>query len=378
MAPRQPILTLGVEEEYLLVDPESRDLVSRPPEAFMDHCKQALGDQVTHELLQAQVEVCTAVCDSIDEVREEIRRLRRTLSGIAREHGMRLIASSTHPSASWRQQETVDLDRYRLLSEDFQAIARRMVVCGTHVHAGIEDLDLRIDLMGQMSYFLPHLLALSTSSPFWEGQETGLKSFRTTIFGDLPRTGFPEQFEHFRDWQELLDILEECGVCDDGTKIWWDIRPSHKNPTLEMRICDMCTRLEDTVVIAALYQAILAYLYRLRAQNQTWRTYRKFLLEENKWRAQRYGVRGKLLDLGKRSLVPMAELIDELVGIIGEEAERLGSSLIIGQARTIVERGTSSENQLEVYQSAIDRGADPEEARRAIVDWLIETTLEGV
>lgn len=378
MAPREPLLTLGVEEEYLLVDPETRDLVARPPQTFMRACKAALGDQVSHELLQAQVEIGTAVCNDVEEVRDELRRLRGTLGQIARDHGMRLIAASTHPIASWRQQSPVDLDRYRVLSEDFQAIARRLVICGTHIHAGIDDDDLRIDLMGQMTYFMPHLLALSTSSPFWEGQETGLKSFRTTIFGDLPRTGFPERFESFRDWQHFLDLLAECDVCDDPTKIWWDIRPSIKQQTLELRICDMCTRLEDTVALAALYQALLAFLYRLRANNQTWRNYRRMLLEENKWRAQRYGVTGTLLDLGQRRLVPFGDLMDELLGLLREEAERLRSWTIVEANRAIVERGTSAESQIRVFQEAVESGADPEEARRAIVDWLIDTTLEGV
>ncbi len=377
MAPREPILTLGVEEEYLLVDPVSRDLVATPPDAFMRDCKSKLGDGVTHELMLAQVEVGTAVCETVDEVRAQLRHLRGTVGGIANEHGMRLIAASTHPIASWRKQRTVDLDRYRLLSHDMQAIARRLVICGTHIHAGIDDDDLRIDLMGQMAYFLPHFLALSTSSPFWEGQETGLKSFRTTIFGDLPRTGFPEHFESFRDWQHFLDLLAECEVCDDPTKIWWDIRPSIKQQTLEMRVCDMCTRLEDTVILAALYQALLSFLYRLRANNQTWRSYRRMLLEENKWRAQRYGVTGTLLDLGQRQLVPFASLIEELVGILREEAIRFGSLDIIEGTQALIARGTSAEHQIEVFETAVKQGADPEEARQAIVDWLIETTLLG-
>jgi carboxylate-amine ligase len=278
MAPREPALTLGIEEEYLLVDLDTRELVTRQDPGFMRACQAELGDQVTHELLQSQVEVGTAVCRTIADARRDLTRLRATVSGVAQRFGMGLIAASTHPSAAWQEQRNVDLDRYRNLTEDYQAIARRLVICGMHVHAGIEDDELRIDLMNQLSYFLPHLLALSTSSPFWQGQDTGLKSFRLTLMGNLPRTGIPELFESYGEWQRLLAEMDETGVCDDATKIWWDARPSAKHPTLEMRICDVCTSIEDTLTIAALYQALLGALWRLRARNQTWRLYRPILI----------------------------------------------------------------------------------------------------
>jgi carboxylate-amine ligase len=253
-----------------------------------------------------------------------------------------------------------------------------MVICGTHVHAGIEDRRLRIELMNQVTYFMPHLLALSTSSPFWEGFDTGLKAFRPTIFGNLPRSGLPEAFESFADWNEMLELLADTGLCDDPTKIWWDIRPSAKHPTLEMRICDMCTRVEDTLAIAALYQSILAMLYHLRANNQSWRQYRRIFLAENKWRAQRYGIDGSLADLGRRTLVPLPELVEELIGLLREHAERLGCLREVEHARTILTNGTSADCQLRVYKAALAEGADEREAQVRVVDWLIEASLEGV
>lgn len=378
MAPRRPHLTLGIEEEYLIVERATGELAISPPPGFMAACREALGPQVTHELLQAQVEIGTSVCRDVGSVRRELAGLRRTIADCAADFDLALMAVSTHPSASWRLQKSVDLDRYRILTEDFQALARRLVVCGMHIHAGIDDDELRIDLMNQATYFLPHLLALSTSSPFWEGQDTGLKAFRPTIFGDLPRSGIPERFSSYADWQGLLADLDEIGICDDPTKIWWDIRPSVKHPTLEMRVCDLCTRLEDAITIAAIYQSLLAYLYRLRATNQTWRHYRHMLLQENKWRAQRFGVGGTLADYGRRRLVPFAELMDELIEILKDDAAELGCLEELQRAREIVQGGTSADQQLRIYQAAIAAGAEPAAARRKVVDWLIEASLEDV
>jgi glutamate---cysteine ligase / carboxylate-amine ligase len=378
MAPRRPHFTLGIEEEYLIVERATGDLAISPPPGFMAACREALGPQVTHELLQAQVEIGTSICRDVGSLRRELAGLRRTIADCAADFDLALLAVSTHPSASWRVQKSVDLDRYRILTEDFQALARRLVVCGMHIHAGIDDDELRIDLMNQATYFLPHLLALSTSSPFWEGQDTGLKAFRPTIFGDLPRSGIPEPFASFADWQGLLADMNEIGICDDPTKIWWDIRPSAKHPTLEMRVCDLCTKLEDAITIAALYQSLLAYLYRLRSQNQTWRRYRHVLLQENKWRAQRFGVGGSLADYGRRQLVPFAELMEELIELLHDDAAELGCLPELMRAREVVQDGTSADHQLRVYQAAIAAGAEPAEARRQVVDWLIEASLEDV
>jgi glutamate---cysteine ligase / carboxylate-amine ligase len=378
MAPREPALTLGIEEEYLLVDLETRELVTRQDPGFMRTCQARLGEQVTHELLQSQVEVGTRVCRNVAEARADLARLRATVADTARRHGMGLVAASTHPTAAWRDQQNVDKDRYRNLTEDYQQVARRLVICGMHVHAGIEDDELRIDLMNQLAYFLPHLLALSTSSPFWQGEDTGLKSYRLTVFGNLPRTGVPETFESYGEWLRLLQVMDETGVCDDPTKIWWDARPSAKHPTLEMRVCDVCTTLEDTLTIAALYQSLLGALWRLRARNQTWRLYRRILIEENKWRAQRWGTEGKLADYGRRSLVPYADLLDELIALVAEEADRLACRAEVERAREIVARGTSADRQRWIYKATLTEGASPPEARRAVVDWLLQETVAGL
>jgi carboxylate-amine ligase len=373
-----PSLTLGVEEEYLLVDPESRDLVAEPPKGFMARCRKRLGKRVTHELLQAQVEVGTGVCGDVAQARQELAELRGTVAKTAGEFGMAMIAASTHPFANWRTQRRVDKERYVILSRDMQALAQRMVICGMHVHAGIGDDQLRIDLMNQATYFLPHLLALSTSSPFWMGQATGLKAYRPSVFGNLPRSGLPEHFASAEEWQHMLEQLAQTGLCDDPTKIWWDLRPSARFHTLELRICDVCTRLDDTIAIAALYQAILATLYRLRSQNQTWRRYRPTLVEENKWLAQRYGIHGELADFGALRRKPFAELAEELIALVEAEAERLGCLAEVHHIREILRRGTSADRQLQAYEEALAAGASEQEAPTRVVDWLIHETGVGV
>ena len=375
---RPPALTLGIEEEYLLVDPLSRDLVATPPEGFMATCQARLGEHVTHEFLQAQVEVGTPVCANIAEVRAELSELRRTVAGVAREHGMAMIAASTHPFAKWRMQRRVEKERYIGLARDMQQLASRLVICGMHIHAGIEDEELQIDLMNQVCYFLPHLLALSTSSPFWEGRDTGLKAYRPTVFCDLPRSGLPEIFESAEDWQIFCNQLRVTGLCDDATKIWWDVRPSVKFPTLEMRVCDVCTRLDDAITIAALFQSVLAMLYELRARNQTWRLYRRTLIEENKWLAQRHGVRGELADYGVQARKPFPVLLEEILELTGHHAQRLGCLAEVENARSIVERGTSADQQLAAFARARTQGADEREAAAAVVDWLIQETVAGL
>ncbi|MGI9498811.1 MAG: carboxylate-amine ligase [Geminicoccaceae bacterium] len=373
-----PSLTLGVEEEYLLVDPKSRDLVASPPDGFMKACRDRLGDGVGHELLQSQIEVGTPVCQDIAEIRHELGRLRLGVAEIAREFGMATVASSTHPFARCKDQTRVQNERYDGLISDLRALADRMLICGMHVHAAIEDEELRIDLMNQATYFLPHLLALSTSSPFWEGDNTGLKAYRPTCFGDLPRTGLPEYFSGAAAWNEMLRQLAQTGLCQDPSKIWWDIRPSSRFPTLEMRICDVCTTLEDTITIAALYQAILAALFRSRSKNQSWRQYRTILIGENKSLAQRYGIDSTLADFGALSCKPFGELLDEIIELVQIEAARWGCLAEVEHARTILKRGTSADRQLDVFTRAKAAGADQEEACRQVVDWLIDETIAGL
>ncbi len=373
-----PSLTLGVEEEYLLVDPKSRDLIKAPPKGFMKACKDRLGDSVGHELLESQVEVGTPVCRDIAEVRHELTKLRFGVAEIAQDFGMAVMAASTHPFARYADQAQVRNERYDGLIADLRALVDRMLICGMHVHAAIEDEELRIDLMNQATYFLPHLLALSTSSPFWEGKNTGLKAYRPTCFGDLPRTGLPEYFSGAAAWHEMLGQLAQTGLCQDPSKIWWDIRPSSRFPTLEMRICDICTTVEDTITIAALYQAILATLYRARSQNQSWRQYRQILIAENKSLAQRYGIDASLADYGALSCKPFAELVDEIIDLVQIEAARWGCLAEVEHARTILRRGTSADRQLDVFTRARAAGADHEEACRLVVDWLITETVAGL
>ncbi len=368
-------LTLGIEEEYLLIDPETRALAARPPSSFMARCKEILGPKVTHEFLQSQVEIGTGVCATIADARDELMALRQGVSDAAREHGMEIIAASTHPWAHWAEQEPVDLERYRIIGAEHRTLARRMSICGMHVHAGVSDENLRVDLMGQVCYFMPHLLALSTSSPFWEGHDTGLKAFRPIIIGDLPRSGMPETFESWNDWQELLDDLAATKMVTDPSKIWWDVRPSSRHPTLELRICDICTFIEDGLTIAALYQSVLGFLLYLRKNNQRWRQYRRILVLENKWRAQRYGIEAELGDFGRRETVPIAELIEEMIALLAPHAEALGCLAEVEHARTIVRRGTSADHQLRIFNDAIAAGASHEEAQVQVVDWLVAETV---
>jgi carboxylate-amine ligase len=376
MSIRYEAFPIGIEEEYLLIDPETRSLAGRQPAGFMARCKEILGSRVTHEFLQSQVEIGTGVCRTVDEARAELLDLRQAVSDSAKEFGMRMIAASTHPWSHWRDQEPVDMERYRILGAEHRSLARRMAICGMHVHAGIEDRNLRVDLMNQVSYFMPHLLALSTSSPFWEGHDTGLKAFRPIIIGDLPRSGLPEVFESWNDWTELLDDLAATGMVTDPSKIWWDLRPSSRHPTLEIRICDVCTWLEDGLTIAALYQSILAFLLHLRNHNQRWRQYRRILILENKWRAQRYGVEAELGDFGRRVVVPVPDLIDELIEILRPHAEALGCIAEVEHARTIARRGTSADHQLRAYHDALAAGASDHEAQVAVVDWLVAQSVQ--
>jgi glutamate---cysteine ligase / carboxylate-amine ligase len=376
MSIRNEAFPIGIEEEYLLIDPETRSLAGRQPAGFMARCKEILGSRVSHEFLQSQVEIGTGVCRTVGEARAELLDLRQAVAAAAKEFGMRMTAASTHPWSHWRDQEPVDMERYRILGAEHRSLARRMAICGMHVHAGIEDRNLRVDLMNQVSYFMPHLLALSTSSPFWEGHDTGLKAFRPIIIGDLPRSGLPEVFESWNDWTELLDDLAATGMVNDPSKIWWDLRPSSRHPTLEIRICDVCTWLEDSLTIAALYQSILAHLLHLRNNNQRWRQYRRILILENKWRAQRYGVEAELADFGKRVVVPLPDLIDELIEILRPHAEALGCTAEVEHARTIARRGTSADHQLKVYHDALAAGASDHEAQVAVVDWLVAQSVQ--
>jgi carboxylate-amine ligase len=375
MAIQEPSFSIGIEEEYLLVDKESRDLTPEPPAALLAKCEEALRGQVSPEFLRSQIEVGTKVCKSVHEARDDLVHLRSTVGDIASEFGLAPIASSTHPFAQWQSQHHTDKERYNVLAKDLQHVARRLVICGMHVHVGIEDDELRIDLLGQAAYFLPHLLALSTSSPFWQGTETGLKSYRLSVFDELPRTGLPHSFSSFSEYERTIELLVSAGLIEDASKIWWDMRPSARFPTLEMRITDVCPLVEDAVAIAALYQCILRLLYRLRRQNQRWRQYPPLLIRENRWRAQRYGIEQGMVDFGKGAIVPLDELLEELFELVAEDAEHFGTTAEVQHARTILKRGTSADRQLARFEEAKALGGDDHAALVAVVDEIVEETL---
>jgi len=375
MALTEPRFTIGIEEEYLLVDRHTRALASTPPQEMLDTCIERTNGLVQPEFLQAQIEIGTPVCDTVGQARQQLANLRSAVAAVASDFGLAPIAASTHPFSSWKKQLHTDKDRYHALAEEMQGVARRLLICGMHVHVGIEDDDLRIDLLNQASYFLPHLLALSTSSPFWRGEDTGLKSYRLCVFEELPRTGLPERFETFADYQRHVDVLAEAGVIADSSMIWWDLRPSAKYPTLEMRITDVCTRLDDAAAVAALYQCLLRMLYRFRRGNQRWRIYANMLISENRWRAQRYGIDAGLIDFGRSAMVPFAELLDELLDMLSEDAEALNCQSELAHVRTILEHGTSAHQQSRIFQEHLAQGKTREQALDGVVDWLIETTI---
>ena len=374
----EPASTIGIEEEYLVVDKKTRELVHEVPEQVMKACEARLASQVSPEFLRCQIEVGTGVCGSIAEARADLTNLRRTIIELTDEVGLAPIAVSTHPFARWRDQEHTNKDRYNVLAQDMQLVVRRMLICGMHVHLGIEDPDLRMDLMGQLIYFLPHFLALSTSSPFWEGEVSGLKCFRLSVFDEMPRTGLPAEFESYTQYERVVNVIKNAGLIEDASKIWWDLRPSARFPTLEMRITDICTRVEDGLAIAALYQCVTRSLYRLRRMNQRWRKYPHVMVEENRWLAQRYGFSNGLVDFGRGELVPGPELIQELTELVTEDARVLGTEAEMARVRKIAKEGTSSDRQLSIFNTKLAEGAEREEAFRCVVDHLIAETREDV
>ncbi|MFP1633430.1 carboxylate-amine ligase [Zhengella sp. ZM62] len=369
--------TIGIEEEYLLVDAATLDLAAAP-DALMNDCMKELESQVSPEFLQCQIEVGTRVCRSTAEARADLAHLRRTIMEVAGRYGLRPLAVSCHPFADWHKQHFTDKERYRGLERDLAGVVRRMLICGMHVHVGIPDDEARIDLMGQFSYFLPHLLALSCSSPFWKGDDTGLSSYRLTVFDNLPRTGLPPDFASYPEYQRSVGILIGCGLIEDATKIWWDVRPSSRFPTLETRICDVSPRLDDAIAIAAMTRCLLSKLTRLRKRNQRWRIYDRFLLGENRWRGQRYGTSGGLIDFGRRAVVPFSDLLEEMIELTAEDAAHFGCETEIAHLRTMLESGTSAERQRGVFNAALEAGADRQEALCAVVNALADEFGQGL
>ncbi len=376
-------LTIGIEEEYLLVDPGTGELVGDQSvqEAIIEEVKSKISDDVgmaTPEFLKAQVEVGTAVCRSLQEARDSLRALRGAVATAAQRHGLAPIAASTHPTAVWSRLQHTEKERYDMLANDLQEVARRLVISGMHVHVGVEDNEHRIDLLGQIAYFLPHLLALTTSSPFWQGRDTGLRSYRLSVFDELPRTGLPEHFDSWSHYEKHVETLVDAGSLEDGSKLWWDIRPHFRFPTLEMRICDICTRLDDGIAVAAIYACLISMLQRLRRANQRWRRYANMLIRENRWRAQRYGFDKGLIDFGITQTVPYADLLDEIIALTEEDAARLNCADEVAHAREILNRGTSAHNQVATYRAAKDAGKTDDEALKAVTDWLIDATMKDL
>jgi carboxylate-amine ligase len=378
VADHAPPLTLGIEEEFLLVDVATRAVVSEPPPELFVALHERTNGRAFPEFLRSQVEVATPICHSVAEARAALVELRRVLVEESARYGLAPIAAGTHPFSLSSKQQRTDKERYVALLEEMQGVARRMMICGLHVHVGIDDDELRIDLMNQARYFLPHLLALSCSSPFWEGERTGLMAFRLMIFNGIPRTGLPETFASWSEYRRHTDTLVRTGVIADTSRIWWDLRPSSRYPTLETRIMDSCTLLDDSVALAALNLCLMRRLWRLRCDNQQWRSYPALLIGENRWRAMRYSFDAGLLDLGRQRVVPFGELIEEIIELVREDAVALDCVDSIQHIRTIAERGTSAHVQLQVYEAALRDGASEHEALVAVVDWLMQETARGV
>jgi carboxylate-amine ligase len=374
MSQPEPAFTFGIEEEYHLVGRATRGL-AEASDQLMDACAARLGEHVSPEFLKTQIEVGTPVCRTFSEAREHLLRLRATLGAVTAEFGLAPIAAGTHPFARAASLRPTDKARYQALATDLAGIGRRLSISGMHVHVGIADNDLRIDLMNQMRYFVPHLLTLSTSSPFWEGEDTGLKCYRLAVIDNLPRTGLPGRFSGWGEYARTIEVLTRAGVIEDASKVWWDIRPSARFPTLEIRATDVCPRLEDGLAVAAVYVCLARMLYRLRRSNLSWRTYPVFLLEENRWRAQRYGVAGSLFDFGRGELVAFRDLLEELLALIQEDAQALGCEREVAHARAIAAGGTSSDRQVAAFRQALAAGASEEAALASVVDQLIGETL---
>ena len=373
----QPEFTVGIEEEYLVIDIGTLNLVSTMPPALMEECSRELGSQVSKELLQCQIEVGTKVCQTMQEAREELVSLRGTIARIARKHDCLIIASSTHPF-SFGFTLITDDERYQELAEQLQRVVLRLYISGMHVHIGIPDDELRIDLMNQASYILPHMLALTTSSPFWRGEHTGLKSYRVSVFEQMPRTGVPPYFQSYADYMKHVDVLVDLDIIENPTKIWWDIRPSWRYSTLELRLSDICTHVDDAIAVASVFRCWLRMLYRLKKNNQRWREYSSFLIQENRWRAQRYGIDKGMIDFGQGTMVEFPELMEELIELITEDAEFFGCMDEINHIRTILERGTSAHQQVAVFNQSIADGKSHELALVDVVKFLAKQTLKGV
>ena len=368
--PMRPSLSIGIEEEYQTVDPETRDLRSHINAEIIQKGRILLEERVKPEMHQSVVEIGTGVCRNIQEARAEIRDIRQQMVTLARANGLRLSAGGTHPFAHWAKQEIYPDDRYRVIVEDMKMVARANLIFGLHVHIGIEDRETAIQLMNGARYFLPHILALSANSPFWMGMDTGLRSYRCKVFDKFPRTNIPDLYASWSEFDDYVNLLIRTNCIDNAKKIWWDIRPHPHFPTLEFRICDMPMRLDETIAIAALCQAVIAKLYKLHEQNLSFRHYNRSLIMENKWRAARYGLDGKLIDFGKQAEVPVRQLIAEIQEFVSDVVEELGSGKEIAYINNIMNMGSGADRQLRVFHETNDLNK--------VVDYMITETEFGL
>jgi glutamate---cysteine ligase / carboxylate-amine ligase len=364
---RDGLLTIGVEEEYQIID-ETGELHSHI-DTLLRAAAPKLGEKVKREMMQSVVEVGTTICNDVDEARDQLGEMRQTLADLLAPEGLRIACAGTHPTSRWSDQKITDYDRYKMLEEELQDVVRALVIFGLHVHVAIPDQELRIGVLNEARYFLPHLLALSTSSPFWMGRNTGLKSYRSVIWSNFPRTGIPPELSSFDEYENYVELLVKTGSIDNGKKIWWDLRAHPSFPTLEFRVCDMPTRLEETICLAALMQALCAKLLKLRAGNLGFRKYMPALIAENKWRAIRYGLDGNLIDFGKQAEVPMRELALELIAFVDDVVDDLGSRPAVEYVHTILREGTSADRQLRVLRETGDV--------RKVVDMLAAETVSA-
>lgn len=388
-------LTIGIEEEYQIINPETRELTSYVQQ-LLDSGRVVLGDQVKPEFMQSQIEVGSKVCANIQEAREEILRLRSTIGDLARQNGRAIIAAGTHPFSRWQDQEFSAGERYDDLQSTMQDAVRRLLIFGMHVHIGFgkdkRGRELTVNILNQLRYFLPHILALSTSSPFWHGRDTGMKSYRSQVFENMPRSGISPTFDSFSEYDEYIELMAKVNALGteatkkrgqggpgpkDPTKIWWDARPHPNWGTLEVRVPDMCTTVDECMCIAALIQSLVAKLLQLHSRNQSWRIYRTFLIRENKWRAVRYGLDGELIDYGREEEVPMRRLAAEIVELLDDVLDDLGTRKDVEYVHTICEKGSSADRQIAVYRQAITEGLSPREALQNVVDHLIVETGQG-
>jgi carboxylate-amine ligase len=363
------LFTLGIEEEFQLIDPRTRDLRSHIQE-LIESGTGALAEQLKPELHQSVVEVGTDICADIQEARRQVVRLRSSLAEVARRHDLVIGAAGTHPFARWQDQLITPQPRYHQIVEDLQDVARANLIFGLHVHVGLPDREVAVHIMNAARYFLPHIFALSTNSPFWEGRNTGWKSYRSKIFDRFPRTGLPDYFPSLGEYESYLKLLIKTGCIDNGKKIWWDIRMHPFFDTLEYRICDVPMRVEETITLAALMQAVTAKLYKLIKANLGFRLYRRLLLNENKWRAARYGIGGKLIDFGKQEEVPVADLLEELLLFVDDVVDELGCREEVAGVRTIVARGTGADRQLAAFERT--------QSLEQVVDYIVAETHVGL